>query len=318
MSSEEFYQQLSRGGEFVFQTFPDNPVGRADKATRYRLTKVLRGTVDQHRAELERLSRNGAGVFMAVNAMLPGLNEKNLPRRGTADLESVRTYYADLDDLDADGKFETFGRLLGSELPPSCIVESKNGLHVYWFAHEGEDHATYSEIEHGIQRFWNACPRALDSARVLRAPGFPHLKDPADPFDVQVIHLNEELRYVAGELASAFPPPETPVYGGGAVGDIRPPASVRDHTKVMASIDRAIAVWHTPPWCHAHALDFSARLYWYGVPLEAALDIVARVVAATGDDELDDRLTACRTTYARGNAGQPISMGGFGNRSVAI
>lgn len=319
MSSKEFYRLLSRGdGVFVFQTFPDNPVARADQGTRRRLTRVLRGTGAQHYAELKALSNQGAGIFMAVNEMHDALTEKGFPVRGTQHLKSVRSYYADLDDLDAAGKKDAYARLLASELPPSAIVESRNGFHVYWLAHEGEDHEFYSEVEQGIRDFWGACPRALDSARVLRAPGFPHLKDPGDPFMVRVVHLDPEARYVSGEIASAFPPPVLPVYAGGPVGDIRPPAHVRDHVRVLATIDKAVAIWHQPPWCHAHALGLSARLYWYGLPLEASLDIIARVVAATGDDELDDRLTACRTTYARAAQGQPVSMDMFGNRDKPL
>jgi hypothetical protein len=313
-SSKEFYRLLSRdSGRFVFQTFADAPDLRSSRQGRANCTRVLAGTGREHYATLKQLSQNGAGVFMAVNEMEEGLNEYGLPKRGVKFIQSVRTYYADIDDLsDPQAKKAALDALLNAELPPSAVVESKNGFHAYWFAIEGEDPEIYGDIEAGIRIFFHGCEGAKDIARVLRAPGFPHLKNPDDPFEVKVIHL-QDVRYTAGELAAAYPPPPSEELFRGGIGDIKPPSRVKDHQKVLATIDKAVAIWHTAPWCHDHALGLAARLFWYGLTLDEALSVVSQVVAVTGDDELDDRLAAVRTTYRMGAAGEKISMRAFAN-----
>lgn len=309
-TSRDFYRLLSRGsGVFTFQTFADAPELRAIKDSRQQMARILAGTGFQHGAELKRLSSIGAGVFMAVNEMRGEW-------RNTESVASIRTYYADLDDLDAETKPGGLETLLDAELRPSAVVESKNGFHAYWFASEGEDLSLYRQIELGIRDHFGACPRALDAARVLRAPGFPHLKNRDDPYMVRVVHL-EDTNYTAGELASAYrPPDEQPVseYEG---GDIKPPERVKSHQKVLAVIDLAVATWDQFPWSHARALDLSARLYWYGLKQPETEQVMRQIVAKTGDDELEDRLDAVRSTYRRAASGLPVSVGVFRHEKPA-
>ncbi len=75
--------------KFTFQTF-DDVKDRKDG----RLTRMLHGTFEAHRAELQRLNDRGAGVFVAINETdLRGRKEENIVR--------VRAVFADADGLNA-------------------------------------------------------------------------------------------------------------------------------------------------------------------------------------------------------------------------
>ena len=68
-------------------------------------------------------------------------------------------------------------RLLGAALPPSIVTESRNGLHVYWLAHEGESLASHLEVNLGLIAAFGGDPKSKDLARVLRTPCTQNLKE---------------------------------------------------------------------------------------------------------------------------------------------
>ena len=70
--AERHLTRLDEDAEkFLFVTFDDNKA-RQDK----RLTRVLHGTLDEHAAELTRLNRAGAGVFVTVNQTVSDSRKK--------------------------------------------------------------------------------------------------------------------------------------------------------------------------------------------------------------------------------------------------
>ena len=71
-------------GEFVFQTFGDLKKNRE-------LSRVLTGTLDDHAATLGSLNREGAGVFVTVNELLPN------SRRMAENVTAVAAVFADVD-----------------------------------------------------------------------------------------------------------------------------------------------------------------------------------------------------------------------------
>jgi len=73
---------------FVFQTFDDDPK-RKDKA----LTRIRCGTLEEHAAELTRLNRKGAGIFVAVDRSKGG-------RRKKADITHARVVFREVDAQD--------------------------------------------------------------------------------------------------------------------------------------------------------------------------------------------------------------------------
>lgn len=104
--------------------------------------------------------------------------------------------------------------LLPPEFPPSMVVHTGNGVHVWWLFREPwifesaeERHAAATIVsrfhtllrDNASQRGWTY-ERLADLARVLRVPGTTNCKDPANPKAVG-IHSQSDLRYNPSEFA---------------------------------------------------------------------------------------------------------------------
>jgi KaiC/GvpD/RAD55 family RecA-like ATPase len=116
---------------------------------------------------------NGYGIFNLVN-------RSRLPdRRQAADIASIRAIWMDLDG---------FADMPKMPLDPTMVVKTKHGYHVYYVL-DTPSH----DIEWGVGMNRTLCQKyggdanAADACRVLRVPGFLHLKDPANPFMVELI-----------------------------------------------------------------------------------------------------------------------------------
>lgn len=168
---------------FRFQTFDDSKLDRkALVATPYGKENVL----DQ----LARLNNQGAGIFVTVNDVA------DQPRKN----ENVRRIRAILGDFDQ-------GMPVDLPLAPSVIVRTSvtanvERLQLLWLC-DGITLAEFSAImeQHVVGRF-GADKGAKDLARVLRVPGFFHLKD--RPQRVEMIDGNRK-RYTRDEILKAFP-----------------------------------------------------------------------------------------------------------------
>lgn len=162
----------------TFQTFDDLPTKREEK--RKELSRTLHGTFDQHKKELARLNREGAGIFMAVNEM-------DGTRRTLDNFKRARALIADFDKLDDNAE------KAASVLPPSIRVESSPGkYHLYWLLDRTSKASSPEEIKAaqlGIAEKYGSDKSAADAVRVLRLPGFFHLKNPDEPFMVHEVGI---------------------------------------------------------------------------------------------------------------------------------
>jgi hypothetical protein len=153
---------------------------------------------------IEQAQETGAGVYFSVNATDGrGAKAENIIR--------IRSYYVDIDGL--NDKNPTLEMLVTSKLKPSAIVETKNGVHAYWFAAEQTpvNHERYRAVQEGLIQAFNGDASAKDIARVLRVPDTWHLKDPNDPFLVRIVHqfpIDKTPYYHAEELLTAYPSPQ--------------------------------------------------------------------------------------------------------------
>ena len=88
------------------------------------------------------------------------------------------------------------------QLPlPSAIVQSKNGKHIYWFLQPGvcpvEQFTTYQKM---LINLTGGDEVIHDLPRVMRLPGFNHMKDPSDPYMVQLLELHADRRYTLSDF----------------------------------------------------------------------------------------------------------------------
>ena len=157
---------------FTFQTFPegghhDNPPGAA----------ILHGSIDDVGQRLSGLNNAGHGIFVMVN-------EGDFQGRSARNVIRVRVHVLDLDGA-------PLHPVLDSELPPHIIVQSSPGKwHAYWRVDEcplGE----FKARQHALAARFNGDMAVCDLPRVMRLPGFWHLK--ADkPFQTILHHPNDE------------------------------------------------------------------------------------------------------------------------------
>jgi putative DNA primase/helicase len=150
---------------WTFQTFDDD--GERKDGTHAR---VFHGTLKQHAASLADLQAKGAGVFVTVN-------ETDLEGRKAANIKRVRAFFVDLDGspLEPVTSWET----------PHIICEtSPERWHAYWLVQDCP-----LDVFRSVQKDLIACfggdNCVHDLPRVMRLPGFWHLKD--KPFMVRTI-----------------------------------------------------------------------------------------------------------------------------------
>lgn len=115
---------------------------------------------------IDALNAAGAAVYVAVNQCDGQRNKANITR--------VRGVHADFDGVSAD--ILSAVRL---RLPPTIEVQSSapGNCHFYWLLGEGEQ--VSSEWAEGINRVLvelGADRAAVDVSRLLRLPGFRHMK----------------------------------------------------------------------------------------------------------------------------------------------
>lgn len=138
-------------------------------------------------------NQRGYGVFWTVNSF-------SGDDRLVQNLSSINSWFF---ELDQDTKGHQLGRIeLG--LYPSLVIESKNGFHCYFFAKRATID-TWHIIQSRLINYYKSDPKIKDPLRLLRAPGFYHMKNPSDPFLVKTVsHTN--IIYPPEVMLYYFPP----------------------------------------------------------------------------------------------------------------
>ncbi len=157
-------------------------------------------------------SRCGMGVFLQVH-------EGNSEQRRTENVVAVRALFID----DDKGELPPDSPRL-AELVPTLAVRTRRGWHYYWVLVPGEALSAFSQAQATLAAHFGTDPAVKDLPRVMRVPGFFHMKDPANPFLVQLVRAGSE-RYSIADVLKAYPVPEgfqSPASSAVAVG-VKPP-----------------------------------------------------------------------------------------------
>lgn len=185
MNKKEFLQHFPK---FCVQTFDDSPKGK-------KIELVSCGKPSNYTKErIAELQKNGAGIYFAPNQFPEGI-------RRAEKCTGVNAWIVDCDD---ESKEEQMKRIENSPLPPSFIIESKNGYHIYWLENKGTIE-NYRRIVKGLIQHFKADEACKDITRVLRIPEFYHQKDKDNPFLVKIIKENPENKYTDLQMLEAFP-----------------------------------------------------------------------------------------------------------------
>lgn len=175
---------IADGGAVTFLTFDDAKLGRKG------LTRVLHGSLAEHADTLTRLNERGAGVYFMVN----GGDGKG---RKAANVKTVRALFVDLDGAPLQP-------VLVGPLKPHVTVESSPGrFHAYWLV-TGVALDEFTPLQAALARMFNGDPKVKDLPRVMRLPGYLHMK--ATPFPCRLTALEKRARYSAMSVRRAFLP----------------------------------------------------------------------------------------------------------------
>lgn len=181
----------------TWQVFDDRPNKDWRKAAKMHgsLRHVGRWLVDRN---LE-----GCGVFVTVA-------KTDLQGRKTANILRPRALFVDF-----DGTTPPF-----PHLTPSIVVQSANGQHWYWVCGNVAN-ADFSAAQKRLALHYGSDPVVFDLPRVMRVPGFWHLK--GEPYMVDLVHARSDV-YTLAEVLDGLPllpepvrPPQrqfTPTVGG--------------------------------------------------------------------------------------------------------
>ncbi len=143
--------------------------------------------------------RTGHGIFWTVNEFENGV-------RQIKNLTCIQSWAIDMDE---GTKEEQRARLHSSPVEPSLIVETKRGYQAYWNAKDAKPEHWNAIVLDRLVPFFGSDPNARDLARILRVPGFLHLKNPADPFKVRTVHRCQ-ASYTEEQMATRFKPAPKP------------------------------------------------------------------------------------------------------------
>jgi hypothetical protein len=131
-----------------------------------------RGTLLQWWEWLSQMNQQGYGIFAAVNA-LDG-NGRELEN-----VEYCRVQCIDLDNMSAQQNFE---RAAASNPNPAFAVQSSPGkYHVYWSMQPYIGNDRFQTMQRRLRQHYDADKSIIDATRVMRVPGFWHMKQPAQP-----------------------------------------------------------------------------------------------------------------------------------------
>lgn len=142
------------------------------------------------------------GIFWCPNMNRTPNEDGNITREASrVTNENINYWYCDIDE---GSKQEQWERIRLLPLQPTMMVQTKKGFHLYWRS----DCATvenFSLIEKRIIEYTRADKRAKDIVRLLRMWGFRHWKNPEEPYAVEIVMLNKDIRYSENQMLEAFP-----------------------------------------------------------------------------------------------------------------
>lgn len=175
----------------TIQTYDDSESHKPELAKIFSYNKL----------EMDRFQKLGAGIFWSVNPQIDenqrGINNtKELLRIGLDCDVAKEKQGLSVNELEAL-KLGLLNKLKNLVIPPSGINETKNGLHPYWqFTRavsipEGKTEQAnefYKSLIENFSKVTGITSEADNISRVLRLPGYLHLKNPNDPFLVREIY----------------------------------------------------------------------------------------------------------------------------------
>jgi len=165
-------------GVKTYQIFDDKKTGMP--------AKIIHGATKE---ELTQYNRKGYGIYLTVN-------ETNGKGRTAKDVVRVRALFADLDGAPINPVLD---------YSPHLVVEtSQDRYHAYWLVSDCTLDA-FRDCQKSLIEKFDSDPVVHDLSRVMRVPGFYHMK--GKPYPVAVVHEGtDQAPLTYEEFINIFPP----------------------------------------------------------------------------------------------------------------
>ncbi|MFN3453468.1 MAG: hypothetical protein ACK41T_00810 [Pseudobdellovibrio sp.] len=135
--------------------------------------------------EISDYNRKGYGVFALANE---GNGFKDV------DIHKVNSWFVDIDfkispKLNIEIVFDSL------PLIPSCIIDTKNGFHIYFMAKDG-NLSNFKIIQRNLVKLIHGSdPQVINLSRIMRVPDFCHMKNANEPYLVSKIFESDVSYY---------------------------------------------------------------------------------------------------------------------------
>jgi hypothetical protein len=142
-------------------------------------------------AHARELNRQGYGIFATAN-------EFGGPRQ-IANLVRIHAWVVDMDQ----GEKRDQWKRIAKGPTPTMVNETKRGFHLLFQAMDATMNE-WAEVQSRLIGFYDGDPNAKDVTRILRVPGFMHLKEPANPYRVETRHYDLDISYKTENMLKLF------------------------------------------------------------------------------------------------------------------
>ena len=199
--------------------------------------KIDQNKFDNDKLEmwLEKYNEMWAGVFFSINSMNPWERDK-------ANVTRVNAWACEVDNLSKEDQLKLISV---APLAPSLVIESNKSFHMYWFAKDGSIE-NWTKVCRWLRNFFGWDPAiASDISRVLRVPGYYHMKDKNNPFMCNIVDWNWEY-YTEEEMLKLYPDTET--------------LADKEARAIKKQEQLKQAIWNDDTWDRIRAMDSKAML----------------------------------------------------------
>lgn len=152
---------------------------------------------------LRKQNENGGECFFTVNELDQSLDTDPKSHRTAKMLTRIRAVWVDDDEKRKEVRTNW-------PIEPSLVVNTSPGkYHYYWLIKEplpstGKSKTEWRGVMETLVNDWGGDNNTKDLTRILRLPGFNHLKDPTNPHLVTA--TGEGQRHTWDAIREAFPP----------------------------------------------------------------------------------------------------------------
>jgi P4 family phage/plasmid primase-like protien len=252
---------------------------------------VITREVDAIRRFVRKWDRRGRAIYFCVATIRP-----NATQRAKATISEIVLLHVDVDFKDSDlAPAEIEARVKQLRLPPSIVVSSGHGLHLYWCLRESiaATPETIEQVEAVLKLLCDHVGgdrQCCEVARLMRLPG-SHNSKFGEWRDVAVLADRENCRYGLDEIEEWVsetapiirrkdepPAPDNPWLAVASQFGIKPPIDVEQRLAAMrygGAGERSV---------HQTQLSVTAALLNRGHPLEGTVAAVLKATRAAAGE----------------------------------